>query len=90
MLGFARPPGVAACSTNDYFCELLESGPKPTVAAIEGVALGGGLETALACNARLCSPGAPLGALQYCRQPLCTFALAGPCQVCPRNVMQVV
>ncbi len=43
---------------NDNFCELLESGPKPTVAAIEGVALGGGLETALACNARLCSPGA--------------------------------
>ena len=49
----------AARSINDNFCELLESGPKPTVAAIEGVALGGGLETALACNARLCSPGAP-------------------------------
>ncbi|KAK9827372.1 hypothetical protein WJX81_002997 [Elliptochloris bilobata] len=46
---------------NDNFCELLESGPKPTVAAIEGVALGGGLETALACNARLCSPGTKLG-----------------------------
>lgn len=50
---------LAARSINDNFCELLESGPKPTVAAIEGVALGGGLETALACNARLCSPGAP-------------------------------
>jgi hypothetical protein len=42
---------------NDNFRELLEAGPKPTVAAISGMALGGGLETAMACNARLASPG---------------------------------
>ena len=49
-----------ACRINDNFCSLLESGPKPTVAAVESMALGGGLETALACNARICTPGAPL------------------------------
>lgn len=45
------------CSINDAFRELLEAGVKPTVAAISGMALGGGLEATMACNARLCSPG---------------------------------
>ena len=45
------------CRINDNFRELLEAGPKPSVAAIEGMALGGGLETAMACNARLAAPG---------------------------------
>ncbi|GFR46239.1 hypothetical protein Agub_g7785 [Astrephomene gubernaculifera] len=46
---------------NDSICEVLEGGAKPTVAAIQGVALGGGLEVAMGCNARIATPGTRLG-----------------------------
>ena len=42
-------------------CRDLEAIPKVTIAAIEGFALGGGLEVALACDLRVAAQNAKLG-----------------------------
>ncbi|CAL4970031.1 unnamed protein product [Urochloa decumbens] len=40
---------------------MMEDGRKPSVAAIQGLALGGGLELTMACHARISTPEAQLG-----------------------------
>ena len=52
------PPGAAHLPA---ILDAIEASPKPVVAAIHGVAAGGGMEVALACHVRLAAPDTRLG-----------------------------
>ena len=56
---FGRGPSTPPTGRRHY--NVMDDGPKPVVAAIHGYALGGGLETALACHYRVAVPRARVG-----------------------------
>jgi 3-hydroxyacyl-CoA dehydrogenase len=57
---FGLPAMSASPSLTDLLL-LIETSPKPVVAAITGLALGGGLELCMACHYRVAAAAAPLG-----------------------------
>jgi 3-hydroxyacyl-CoA dehydrogenase len=56
---FGRGPSTPPTGRRHY--NVMDDSPKPVVAAIHGYALGGGLETALACHYRMAVPSARVG-----------------------------
>jgi len=55
------PPPKPGLISVEILTDTVEAAKKPSVAAIDGLALGGGLEVAMACHARISTSSAQLG-----------------------------
>uniref|UniRef100_A0A453ND54 3-hydroxyacyl-CoA dehydrogenase NAD binding domain-containing protein n=1 Tax=Aegilops tauschii subsp. strangulata TaxID=200361 RepID=A0A453ND54_AEGTS len=60
-LHFAGDVSLMPDVSVDLVSNMMEDGKKPSVAAIQGLALGGGLELIMGCHARISTPEAQLG-----------------------------
>jgi enoyl-CoA hydratase len=80
---YARTSREALLSINARLFQAVEDFPLPTVAAIRGYALGGGLELALACDLRIAADDAKLGLPEV---SLGVFPAAGGTRRLPRLV----
>jgi enoyl-CoA hydratase len=61
FLGLTREQGQALSAKGHGIFDRIEHSPKPILAAVNGFALGGGCELAMACHFRLCSANARFG-----------------------------
>lgn len=61
FLGLSKEQGQALAEKGGNIFFRIASSPKPIVAAVNGFALGGGCELAMACHFRLCTPTARFG-----------------------------
>jgi enoyl-CoA hydratase len=59
--GLTKEEGIALAKQGMDIFFKIENAPKPIVAAVNGFALGGGCELAMACHFRICSDSAKFG-----------------------------
>jgi enoyl-CoA hydratase len=61
FLGLSQPEGMAMAQSGQDIFKTIEQSAKPVIAAVNGFALGGGCELAMACHLRIASDNAKFG-----------------------------